>query len=130
MIELAKNSYYSIKVNQNKNRVYIRLSGIWDNQPEINEYLEDVKKYLQLVKPGFSVVSDIRELRETSITSMQVQLQAYKLNVEAGINQLAELHRLNDPVSERAIALAHKSQISLNIFEHQNDADAWLDELG
>lgn len=129
MVEIAKNSFYHISLNTDKNRIYMKMCGTWETKSQVPHFLKDITLALATVKPGFSVVSDIRELEECSIDAQELHVQWQKQSVEAGILQLAEIHKLNDPVSELAISLAYESKISLNIFENEADAEAWLDDI-
>lgn len=105
------------------------LTGAWESVEQVSGFLTHIQEALNEVSPGLSVISDIRELQECSLEVQDIHVQAQKLAVAAGLHQLAEIHKLNDPVSELAKAVANESNINLNIFQTPEEAEAWLDEL-
>ncbi|ALJ00137.1 hypothetical protein DC20_15615 [Rufibacter tibetensis] len=88
-----------------------------------------LKEALGLVKPGFSILTDLRYLEEYSPSIRQMHIEAQKLTIEAGICQLAEVHDLKTSINQLAMAMAEESGIPLNIFDSMQDAEAWLSEL-
>ncbi|MFB9862781.1 hypothetical protein [Rufibacter immobilis] len=128
MIIIAQNSFYCFAVDVEKNRIYMKIRGVWNTQSEVPLYMTHLQQALGLVKPGFTILCDIREKELYSMEVQEMQIQAQELTVEAGVSQVAEVHELNQPGSEQAIALAQISKIPLNIFDSLEDAEAWLAE--
>ncbi|WP_207431460.1 hypothetical protein [Sabulibacter ruber] len=129
MVTIANNGFYLFRVDPAKNTIYMAITGIWPGGEEIAQYLSHLKEALALVRPGFAVLADLREMEEAPMAVQQMHVQAQRLTVEAGISQLAEIHELNNPGSEQAIAMARESNIPLNIFDDPADAEAWLSDL-
>ena len=47
IIVVARNDYYELEVDQQKNRVYITLSGYWDNASGVREFINHVRTCTQ-----------------------------------------------------------------------------------
>jgi hypothetical protein len=129
MHTIAQNSFYQLAVHQEKNRMYLKVAGTWSHVQEVPLYLQHLKEALALVKPGFSIITDIRELEFYSPVVKQMHLKAQKMTVKAGIFQLAEVHYPHTTVNELSVSMAQESKIPLNIFDSMEDAEAWLDDL-
>ncbi|MFC6999104.1 hypothetical protein [Rufibacter roseus] len=129
MVTIADTPFYQITVDETKNRIYMKMFGVWEFLDQVPDYLTHVKEALTKVSPGFSIVTDIREMEDYSFEVQELHIAAQKLIVAAGLLHLAEVHNLNDPSSEVAIAVAQESKINLNIFQTLEEAEAWLDEL-
>ncbi|WP_192821417.1 hypothetical protein [Rufibacter sp. LB8] len=129
MVQIAQNFFYELAVDPVKNRIYFKVFGSWSKEKDVPLYVEHWKQALALVKPGFSLLSDIREGREYGVGVRALHLRVQKMIVAAGLSQVAEVHTLNEPASEQAIDLAHESNLPLNIFDSLEDAEAWLAEV-
>ena len=129
MVLIAQTPFYLLRVDKGRNRILITLTGSWNTLEEVPFYLLHLKEALSLVKPGFSILSDSRELEEYSQAVRQMHIEAQKLTVAAGIFQLVEVHQLKKSINQMIIAMAEESKIPLNIFDSLEDADAWLSEV-
>jgi hypothetical protein len=129
MIKIAQNTYYELDVNPEVNRIFLKIKGAWSKTSEVPNYLTHWAQALTLVKPGFSILSDIRESNEHSMAVRALHLESQRMVIAAGISQLAEIHTLNEPASEQAIERAHECNLPLNIFDSLEDAEAWLAEM-
>ncbi|MBC3541116.1 hypothetical protein ACFSC6_02965 [Rufibacter sediminis] len=129
MKKIAHNHFYYIQVDQKKNILYLALTGCWNSPEEVPFYITHIKEALAFMKPGFSILTDIRELEEYAPSVRQVQVIAQKMMVAAGIYQLAEVHQLNNAINQLAMDMAKESRIPLNIFDSLEDAEAWLEEV-
>ncbi|WP_190300519.1 hypothetical protein [Rufibacter hautae] len=129
MVKIAHTPFYQIKVDQEKNRIILNIKGCWNTPEEVPFYTIHLKEALALVKPGFSILTDLRKLDEYSPVVRLMHIEAQKLTVAAGIYQLAEVHDLKKPVNLLSVGMAEESKIPLNIFDSMQDAQAWLEEL-
>ncbi|WP_181307135.1 hypothetical protein [Rufibacter sp. XAAS-G3-1] len=129
MVVIAQTPFYLLRVDRERNRILLNLSGSWNSPEEVPFYLLHLKEALAFVKPGFSVLTDSRVLEDYAPAVRQLHIDAQKMTVEAGISQVAEVHELKNSVNQVIIAIAEESRIPLNIFDSLEDADAWLTEI-
>jgi hypothetical protein len=128
MVIIAQTPLYHLKVEREKNRIYLNLLGTWNKPEEVPFYLVHLKEALDLVRPGFSILTDSRVLEEYAPSVRQLHIDAQKMTIKAGISQVAEVHESNNSVNQVIVAIAEESKIPLNIFDSIEDADAWLSE--
>lgn len=50
MKEIASNNFYSIKVDETKNRMYVTMEGFWKAVSQVPEYTDDMAKATKLLK--------------------------------------------------------------------------------
>ncbi|MGV3538722.1 MAG: hypothetical protein ACO1OQ_02870 [Rufibacter sp.] len=129
MVTIAKNPYYHIQVDKAKNRIFFKIKGGWSHEAEVPQFIEHWKEAISYIRPGFFILSDIREAKEHTPQVRHLHIQAQRMLIEAGLAQIAEVHSLNEPGSDHAIDLAQESKIPLNIFDNLQDAEAWLAEV-
>jgi hypothetical protein len=128
MVTIAQNQFYQLRVGQEENRLYMDIAGTWQQQPETVGYVAHIKEALAILKPGFSILCDIRELGECSAAAQETFLIVQRMMVDAGVRHIAEVHTFSHPGSDMAVDLARESKIPLNIFDSPVDALTWLSE--
>ncbi len=87
--EIAKNDKYEIYVDQIRNRFYIKLIGFWQDPSEVPDYLEDHKKGLGFLSPGFTLLADNRDMKTPKTEIFEIHGQALQMVNDAGIGKLA-----------------------------------------
>jgi len=58
---IAKNEYYEIEVDREKNRSYSKYKGYWKSVDAVSEYLNDIQRMIGKLKPNFTTLLDIRD---------------------------------------------------------------------
>ncbi len=126
MIQIAKNDYYELNVDKEKNRMYLKIIGFWTSKEVVPEYLLDIEKATKSVTRGFTIVSDLRGMNTPPKAIGALHEQAQRYLVLAGLDKTAEI------VSSAILKLATKkyattSQMAKKEFDNLSDAEKWLD---
>ena len=125
---IAKNQYYDISADANKNRIYLTLSGFWSDKSAVPDYLNDVSKSIQNVAPGFTVLVDMREFKTATEEITSIQKQAGGMLVQAGLERTAEV--LSQEMKIQQITLENYGKASgmkKMSFHDEIEATKWLD---
>lgn len=127
MKKLVNNDKYEIAVDQKKNRVYFKIKGFWKDPSDIPNYIADWEMTLQHLKPHFTIVSDLREMKPHSTSLTPVHEKAQRLLVSAGLDRTAEI--MGDAVllEFQTKQYAERSLMKKMEFETLEEAEAWLD---
>lgn len=125
---VAQREKYSISVDSSSNRIYYTMTGFWRNPQEFSDYLNDWNKAISQVKPGFTILTDVRNFKTppASFKSMFDNMQ--KMLNEAGLRKTAELFGKDTVVELSLDSIAKSSGMKKRNFTDQAKAEAWLDE--
>jgi hypothetical protein len=127
--EIAKNANYAIVIDETKNRVYLTISGFWRNAQAVENYIPDWQKTVKLLKPGFTLLTDLSTMVTHPTEVTHIHRQAQELITEKGLRFTAEI-KPKDPVTAFQLAkVAQKSQMPVKQFASFADAEAYLDSL-
>lgn len=56
-----------VKINQEKNRLYLTLKGfVTEQSVDMDTIVRDIQNAIDQLKPGFDIINDIREFKPTS----------------------------------------------------------------
>jgi len=125
---IADNKEYSLSVSTSKNRAYLRLIGFWRNAGVVPEYLNDWKKALSDLKPGFSILTDASEMKTHPQDVKMLHAEAQKLVLAAGLAKVAEIIK-NDVTEYQLDSLAQSTNFPKRSFKTAEEAETWLDSL-
>lgn len=129
MKTIADNQYYTIAVDQAKNRVYLKIMGFWRNRDVVANYLEDIRIATHdETGPDYTILTDGRGMKTPPQGVAELHIEAQKICVDGGLRKTAEL--LEDNAAAR-MALKRYSKTSGMVqrsFIDQAEAEAWLDE--
>ncbi|MCP4149021.1 MAG: hypothetical protein GY757_14835 [bacterium] len=129
MIEIANNQCYSIYVEPSKNRVYLTLIGFWASPATVPNYLDDITKMSLHVKEGYTILSDLSQMKAPSADIGNIHRKAQEICVAAGLGKTAELLPGIKPVEKKVIDRYSKdSGMNKKVFKSKADAEKWLDE--
>lgn len=127
MKTVAATDTYTIRCDQSKNRVYFAIVGSWKSRSDVPNYIADWKKALGFVSPGFTILSDLRQMKAMLVHDLHVEAQ--QLLVDAGLKKTGEV------VDTRGIAtraqlgeISKDSGMVVRRFATMEEAEAWLDE--
>ncbi|MCP4675317.1 MAG: hypothetical protein GY854_07390 [Deltaproteobacteria bacterium] len=127
MQEIAKNDYYSVGVDEKKNRVYLAVKGFWKDPQVAPNYIDDIKKAADSVKSGYTIVANLTDMKAPTPEVGAVHMAAQEMLVNAGLSKTAEI------VSSKLLQLsvdryAETSGMDKMVFDDQVKAEKWLDE--
>ena len=127
---IAKNEYYEIEIDREKNRSYSKYKGYWSSVDDVPNYLEDCSRELaRRLKPGYTTLVDLREMKIPHPDVMGLFLEAQKIDEEAGFYKSARivLTPLEKLASKRIGSEANVQEKSRE-FNSIEEAEKWLDE--
>lgn len=123
---LAANPQYRLEVSSVKNRAYLTIIGFWRNPEQVAHYISDWQKALAYLKPGFTLLTDAREMKIHPASVRSLHEQAQKMVVEAGIKAVAELQ--GEKITEFQLdGLSKDSKMPKQNFSSEEEAEHWLD---
>ena len=126
---IAKTDFYSIEVDTTKNRMYFTIVGFWKNSTVVPNYLDDIKKALRSLSPGFTILTDVSQMKTPSTEVGSLHELAQRLLIEAGLKKTAEIIPDNKAIEKMVLQrLSTKSGMVKSTFHDKATAEAWLDE--
>ena len=128
--EIAKNDYYEFYVDKVKNRFYSKLKGFWQSPSEVPNYLDDQKKALEQLSPGFTLLVDNRDVKPPKQECMELHVKALGISNEAGVGKIAlfESQAVVKIAGGRALREGSMEETSRQ-FNDINEAENWLDGM-
>jgi len=127
--EIAKNTYYEMYVDQEINRAYWVFKGKWDKMSDLPNYIHDNREVLRHVKPGFTVVTDIRTFEMPSPKILEVITESAKEVESAGMRRQAHIIDKKNLEAIRASRGAMKEadmDLKMMQFGSYEEAIEWL----
>ena len=129
MVTIAQNARYELRYNPTKNRLYLRIIGFWPTVAAVPEYLADWKEALALTKPGFTLVTDAREMVIHPAEVRVLHEEAQKMITAAGSLHTAEIVKAANVSELQLDLLSKETGMPRSKFTAPDVAEAWLDEL-
>ncbi|MBN1571599.1 MAG: hypothetical protein JW984_00200 [Deltaproteobacteria bacterium] len=126
--EIAKNDYYEMYVDENKNRYYSKLKGFWQKASEVPNYIDDNKKALDRLSPGFTLLVDNIDVKPPAQECMDLHVKAVEMCNKAGIGETALI--VNQMIVKFAGGRALREggiEEKSRQFNDPKEAEDWLD---
>ena len=129
MTEIAKTNKYSVSVDSNKNRMYLTVVGFWASPSDVPNYIDDVKKASAAVTKGFTILTDLTQMKTPAPELGPIHEQAQKSLINAGLKKTAEI--LSDDAIAKMVMdrYSKASGMEKMVFNNKHDAEAWLDKV-
>ncbi|EMR03464.1 hypothetical protein [Cesiribacter andamanensis] len=128
MITIADTPQYHLAVSPAKNRAYLRIIGFWRSPEQVENYITDWQKAVAALKPGFTLLTDAREMKIHPASVRALHEQAQALIVSKGVLKVAELQQ--DAIAEMQLnAVAGETQMPKQNFQDPVAAERWLDSI-
>lgn len=122
---IAKNNYYTIEINQLKNRAYLTLMGYWNNP---SDFISDIEFGIRKLSTGFTTLVNLTQYTGTSKELLNLHVDAQKISVEAGLSRVAEVFSRNPLVLKLfADSYAKESGAMTMAFQDTSQSEKWLD---
>lgn len=123
---IAKNEKYEINVKPEKNRIYLKISGYWKTKEEVPNYFMDMKSAAAALSKGFSLVTDIRDMKTPSQEISILHQETQKALMNAGLDKTAEI--FTSALTKLSVKkYSDKSGMKKQEFTNLYDAEKWLD---
>ena len=127
MKEIANNKYYSILIDKNKNRMYLTLFGFWKDRSVVPNYIEDIQKAIQELPKGYTVLTDVTQLKTPPQAISDLHTEAQKVVITSGLKRTAEVVS-QDVIAKMALdRYSKRSGMQKGTFGNKDEAEAWLD---
>lgn len=98
--EIVKNKFYEIYLDLGKNRAYFTCRGFWESLTVVPNYYEDIVEATAKLRPGFSALIDVKELKTPPQDVIELFMKAQNFALEKGLKKSA--HIIDAPVVEMA----------------------------
>lgn len=126
-ITIAKNDFYTIILDKEKNRAYLTLKGKWETVSGLGNYISDVKLGIKELKANFTILADLTQYSGTSSELYSIHIDALKLAVNAGLKRAAEVFG-NNPLLKLIFECYAKESGAITMeFTDMYQAEKWLD---
>ncbi|MBK6265520.1 hypothetical protein JKA74_10770 [Marivirga sp. S37H4] len=127
MITIAENKQYTLQVDIDLNRAFLTIVGFWRSRADIPAYLEDWDQAIDLLKPGFTLLTDAREMVIHPSEVREIHAQAHKKIIEFGVKKVAELP--NEEIAKLQLSgFSAQCGMPKENFSSKAEAMAWLDK--
>ena len=126
MKTIAKNEQYELLVDKLSNRAFLTIKGFWRNEADIPAYLEDWDQAINMLKPGFTLLTDATKMSIHPGEVREIHQKAQKKIISAGVQKVAELHSESVAVMQLN-GLASETQMPKRSFTSKTEALSWLE---
>lgn len=126
---IANNEYYEMEVDGEKNRSYSIYRGYWESVNVVPHYLNDVTRVCRRLKPGFTTIIDLREMKIPHPEVIKLMIEAQGIGEKFGFSRSARivLTPLEKLATKRIVSEASVKEKSRE-FNTIEEAEKWLDE--
>lgn len=126
-VVVAHNTCYEVIYENSKNRIYLTVKGFWKSREAVTHFLNDLQKALRLVKPDFSLLTDMRTMLTHPQRLSSLHIEAHNLIKIAGLAKAAILVPTDRIATLQVEEINSKSAMASESFSSLAEAEAWLD---
>lgn len=127
--QVAQNSYYDLKIDKAKNRIYFTIHGFWKNKEAVPSLIEDWEKCVNLTKSGFTILTDMTSMITHPQDLNELHMAAQKLVMDAGVKQVANVLPSDKIASLQANSFTDHSTLPFRNFKTCQEAEAYLNQI-
>lgn len=125
---IAQTPQYELSISKSKNRAYLRIIGFWRNPEQVSNYIEDWKQAVAALQPGFTLVTDAREMKIHPASVRKLHEEAQSLILKAGVLRVAEIQ--SDKIAEMQLdGVSKDTTMPKKNFNDPVEAEQWLDSV-
>ncbi|WP_157530388.1 hypothetical protein [Hymenobacter norwichensis] len=129
MLLVAYRPEYHVRIDEARNRmIYERFEEL-TLAAELPYYLSDLQRALDHLRPGFTVLADLRRTLGPNLNLMPVFLASHIMMMEAGIGMMAEVHPLSHTMYQISQVVRAQTHMPTRQFTSREEADAFLDSF-
>ena len=128
--EIAGNQFYTISVDEEINRMYITFRGEWKKPSQVPNLISDHEKLLRHLKPGFTSLVDLSEMKTPSAEAVEVLTEAASMLEKADMKKQAQIidKATMDVIRQSRGAMKDAGADDRMIqFTDPDEAEKWLD---
>lgn len=126
-INIAQKPQYKLSVSKAKNRVYLTIIGFWRKPAEVPEYVHDWRKAIAELSPGFTLLTDARQMKIHPNSVIGLHEEAQSLIIKAGVRKVAEV-QANKVAEMQLDGVSKETKMPKRNFNDPAKAEQWLDE--
>ena len=127
--QVAQNSYYDLKIDKAKNRIYFTIHGFWKNKEAVPSLIIDWEKCVNLTKSGFTILTDMTSMITHPQDLNELHLAAQKIVIDAGVKQVANVLPSDKIANLQANSFTDNSALPFRNFANCQEAEDWLNQL-
>ena len=128
MKTIAENEYYSLTVDEKRNRIYLTILGFWRGPDVVPNYISDITKAARSVSRDFTILTDVTQMTAPPTSIGEMHMKAQKILVDAGLCKTAELLP-TAAISQMALdRYSRESGMNKGSFSSREEAEKWLDK--
>ena len=124
---VAETNCYSLRIDENKHRVYITMSDVLHSPMDNFKYLFDLKTASQEMPKDFTVLADWTQVYKPLYRREPIDWEIRNIFREAGVRKTAEIVAL-DVVTDSPMPYWEEVGIAGRAFADKVQAEKWLDE--
>lgn len=125
---ISQNDFYTISINKEIQRLYIKINGLWNSSKLVPEYYQDVLKAIEQFDWKFTCLADFSEMRPYSEdVERELHVPVLKALGEAGVERSAQIMPKNHHTIDSLENLGRKFSVRLNMFDSEEFAEMYLD---
>lgn len=129
MLLIAYRPEYHVRVDEARNRmVYERFEEL-TLATELPYYLSDLQRALALLRPGFTVLADLRRTLGPNLRLLSLFLKSHTMMMQAGIGMMAEVHPASHTMYQISQVVRAQTHLPTRQFTSREEADAFLDSF-
>jgi hypothetical protein len=126
--KIAKNRYYDISIDVEKNRGYTTFYGLWQEKSKVPDFFDYQMKAIQDLSPGFTVLADARGMKTPAREVDDLHVEMLKFMDKSGLKRLAlVIDRDFLKISGSRIMRDSGVIERMKFFEDVDEAEEWLD---
>jgi hypothetical protein len=129
MKKIAKNSFYEISVDAEKNCIYVTFHGFWEKLSQVPNFLEDHIKAIKALSPGFTVLANTLDMKIPTKEINDYHHKILKMMDKEGLRKLAFISASNRilRVSGKRVIKSSGILDKVRFFGDIEKAEEWLD---
>jgi hypothetical protein len=129
--EMVRREYYDIDVDQGKNRMYFYPKGTWNRISDVPDYINDLKKCVKMLRPGFDIISDGTHFAAPTQEISGLIMEGTTLMRELGQKKAAIIVTTSilKLILERHKDEMEQEKLETKYFDSMTEAEKWLDEF-
>ena len=126
MKTIASNNFYTVAVDEAKNRIHFTMRGSWTSEKDVSDWPDHVAEAVKLCSPGFTELIDWTGSPGILLTDYIAQAQ--DIAVKAGLRKAARVYDRETFLKHQMDSLTEKTGFPVRSFFKKEEAIAWLDE--
>ena len=132
-IKFEKEDFYTIIADTEKNRIFMRIFGAWEEESQVPNYNTDMEKAVTYMKEGFTTCVTLDEKKAPKFGMTKLHKKQQEILMSAGNSKTAVFTPGKQILQTMTLNVVGKlSGMSgagkVKIFKQLEAAEAWLEE--